>query len=157
MLVCHGESLGWVDLLLWEAVCWRWIDLAAVRTVVDLGGCWEKAWLVKTNNYCKHWRWWFVDLIWLLKARTTAVCWRWWLPPVGSTTLSVANGGGDDGTVDGRWRWRGRHWLRRCLCCCKPESMLVVMGVVGIGVRFDDGDDEQWFWTLNSRFLWSEQ
>jgi len=73
---------------------------------------------------------------WLLKARTTTVRWRWWLPPVGSTDLSVANGGGgaDDGTVDGRWRWRGRHWLRRCLCCCKPESMLAVMGVVGSGV-----------------------
>ena len=94
MLVCHGESLGWVDLLLWEAGCWRWIDLAAVRTVIDLGGCWEKAWLVKMNNYCGHWRWWFVVLIWLLKARTTAVCWRWWLPPVSSTALSVANGGG---------------------------------------------------------------
>jgi hypothetical protein len=81
---------------------------------------------------------------WLLKARTTTVRWRWWLPPVGSTDLSVANGGGgaDDGTVDGRWRWRGRHWLRRCLCCCKPESMLAVMGVVGSGVWFDDGDDE---------------
>jgi len=38
--------------------------------------------------------------------------------------------GGDDGTVDGRWRLRGRHWL----CYCKPESMLVVMGVVGSDV-----------------------
>nr|TKS06706.1 hypothetical protein D5086_0000120470 [Populus alba] len=42
--------------------------------------------------------------------------------------------GRDDGTVGGCWRRRGQHRLRRCLCCCKPESMLAVMGVVGGGV-----------------------
>jgi hypothetical protein len=96
-------------------------------------------------------------------------CWRWWLANLGPTTESCGGCGVADcwrqylgvglrsmAVIVGCDRRWGRHWRRRCLCCCKPESMLAVMGVVGSGVWFDDGDGEQWTvgsCNQNSRFL----